>query len=158
MCRPAVSPPETAAPTLAPPPSMVGCPPTLPHRLSRASSSSPPPYKGPLEPLLLLHRTPPLLHLCSAAAAEAVRRRPPLVADLLLRLSFRVSELWVRFLVLLASFLFLSHRVWCLETRIRVVPASSSSAAGRPPPPAGRCRPICIQRLRSPKAPGQQIK
>jgi hypothetical protein len=119
-----------------------------PHRRSSPPPPQPPlpflhPIKGPLEPLYLPHRTPPLLHLCRATAAETIRCRPPLITDLL-RLSFRVSELWVRFLVLLASFLFLSHRVWCSEARIRVASATSAAQRRRSPSAAAAhcCQPL----------------
>jgi hypothetical protein len=111
--------------------------------VGRPSFTSPPlafplprlrPIKDGQDLLSTPHPSPSLLPHHSAAAAEAVRRRPALVADLLLRLSFRVSELWVRFLVLLAFFLFLSHRVWCSGTRIRVAPASSAAARRRRQP------------------------
>jgi hypothetical protein len=98
-----------------------------PAELHAATSglSPPTPYKG---------RAGPPLHFAPLpfSPPSPQRRRgrscPPPVADLLLRLSFCVSELWVRFLVLLAFFLFLSHRVWCSRTRIQVAPVSSAAA------------------------------
>jgi hypothetical protein len=137
----APSPPETAAPTRAPPPVMAvttDLTAVLPSPLHLSKAPS---------------RAPSINRTTLLSSSPTQRRRPKLHRlpeirhlDLLLQRSTRLLKSLGKFTSSLALFLCLFHQVLWLGARIRATPASFTARRRRPPPPGHLQPPLAVHR------------